>query len=93
MIIYQTIKYITIFLQPFLDFKQLRIINKKTEMLPMQKIITPLNKTDLIQQKKNAENQQQMQPKQATLNKILQFAATYRAEKIAENQFVELFLN
>lgn len=62
-------------------------------MLPMQKMITPLNKADLIQQKKNAENQQQMQPKQATLNKILQFAATYRAEKIAENQFVELFLN
>ncbi|MBV5284242.1 MAG: hypothetical protein JZU53_17605 [Paludibacter sp.] len=56
-------------------------------------MITPLNKTDLIQQEKNAENQLQMQPKQATLNKILQFAATYRAEKIAENQFVELFLN
>ncbi len=62
-------------------------------MLPMQRIITPLNKTDLIHQTKNAENQQPMQPKQATLNKILQFAATYRAEKIAENQFVELFLN
>jgi len=62
-------------------------------MLPMQKMITPLNKTDLIQQEKNAENQLQMQPKRATLNKILQFAATYRVEKIAENQFVELFLN
>ncbi len=62
-------------------------------MLPMQKMITPLNKTDLIQQTKSAENQQQMQPKQATLNKILQFAATYRAEKIADNQFVELLLN
>lgn len=62
-------------------------------MLPMQKMITPLNKTDIIQQKKSAENQRQMQPKQATLNNILQFASTYRAEKIAENQFVELFLN
>ena len=62
-------------------------------MVPMQKMITPLNKTDIIQQKKSAENQRQMQPKQATLNNILQFASTYRAEKIAENQFVELFLN
>ena len=69
------------------------VLQTKTEMLPMQKIITPLNKADLKHQKKNAENQQQMQPKQATLNKILQFAATYRAEKISENQFVELFLN
>lgn len=59
----------------------------------MQKLITPSNKTDLIQPKKSTENQPQMQPKQATLNKILQFAATYRVEKITENQFVELFLN
>ena len=62
-------------------------------MLPMQKMITPLNKTDLIQQEKSIENQLQMQPKQATLDRILQFAASYRTEKIAENQFVELFLN
>jgi len=62
-------------------------------MLPMQKMITPLNKIDLLHQKKLAENQQQMQPKQATINKILQFASTYRAEIIAENQFVELLLN
>ena len=62
-------------------------------MLPMRQMITPLNKTDLIQQKKNTAKQQGIQPKQATLNNILQFASTYRAEKIAENQFVELFLN
>lgn len=59
----------------------------------MQKISTPSNKTDLISEKKRLENSQQMQPQTATLQKILQFASTYRVQKIADNQFVELFLN
>lgn len=62
-------------------------------MVPMQKISTPSKKTDLISEKKRFENNQQMQPQMATIKKILQFASTYRVQKIADNQFVELFLN
>lgn len=38
--------------------------------------------------KKNA-----MQPKNETLKKILQFAATCKTEKIADNRFTEIYLN
>jgi hypothetical protein len=34
-----------------------------------------------------------LQPKADTLQKILQFASTYRAEQINENQYVEWYLN
>jgi len=59
----------------------------------MQKLSTSLKKTDLISEKRRLENSQQMQPQPATLQKILQFASAYRVAKIADNQFVELFLN
>ena len=32
-------------------------------------------------------------PKSTTINKIMQFAASYRAEKISKNRFVEYSLN
>jgi hypothetical protein len=59
----------------------------------MQKTSTPLNKTDLISQTKGLKKTKELQPKASTLQNILQFAANYRAERIADNQFVELFLN
>ena len=59
----------------------------------MQKTSTPLNKTDLIPENKGLKKTQELQPKASTLQNILQFASTYRATKIADNQFVELFLN
>ena len=59
----------------------------------MQKMSTPRNKTDLITEKKRLTASQDLQPQTATLQKIMQFASSYRAEKIADNQFVELFLN
>jgi hypothetical protein len=59
----------------------------------MQKITTSLNKTDLFITKKRFEKQENLQPGIATLQKIMQFASSYRVEKIADNQFVELFLN
>jgi aspartyl/asparaginyl-tRNA synthetase len=59
----------------------------------MQKMSTPRNKTDLITEKKRLTASQELQPQTATLQKIMQFASSYRAEKIADNQFVELFLN
>lgn len=62
-------------------------------MRPMQKTSTHLNKTDLSQPQKQSKDQLKMQPSNATLQKILQFAASHRALKIQENQYVELFLN
>jgi hypothetical protein len=59
----------------------------------MQKISTRLKKTDSISEKERLETLQQLQPKTATLQKILQFASSYRAEQISENQYVELSLN
>jgi hypothetical protein len=34
-----------------------------------------------------------MQPTDQTLKTIMQFAATYRAEKVGENQYIEMYLN
>jgi hypothetical protein len=58
----------------------------------MQKFTTLSNKTDLFKTKR-AENAPELQPKQETLNRILQFAAAYRVQKSSENQYIELFLN
>lgn len=60
----------------------------------MQKTTPRLKKTDLISsENKRLEKLPEMQPKVSTLQNILQFASTYRVEKVADNQFVELFLN
>ena len=59
----------------------------------MQKLSTSKNKTDLNKTEKKAENAKCFQPKTETLNKILQFASSYRAERITENQYVEWYLN
>jgi hypothetical protein len=91
-----------IFLNPIKRYKQnilfcthirLRFIMLKNYKLPMQKISTSLKKTDLNSEKKRLESHQQMEPKTATLQKILQFASSYRVERITENQFVEWYLN
>ena len=58
----------------------------------MQKITTSLNKTE-FNPSKNVAEPIEMQPSEDTLKKILQFAATYRVEKIGKNQFVETCLN
>lgn len=60
----------------------------------MQKTTPRLKKTDLnSSENKRLEKLTKMQPKASTLQNILQFASTYRVEKVADNQFVELFLN
>ncbi|HRZ96530.1 MAG TPA: hypothetical protein P5084_03160 [Paludibacter sp.] len=59
----------------------------------MQKITTPLNKTDLELKKQLSLNSLEMQPTDDTLQRILKFAATYRVQSIGKNQFVEMFLN
>jgi hypothetical protein len=58
--------------------------------LPMQKITTPLSKTDLSQNKPDAP----LQPSVESIKKILQFAAVYRAEKLSDDKgFVEIMMN
>jgi hypothetical protein len=56
----------------------------------MQKTTISLNKK---RQTKKTESLQ-MQPSEESIQKILQFAALYRAEKLPEtNRFVEMILN
>lgn len=59
----------------------------------MQRKSTPTKKTDLISDTKRFNVQQELSPSVSTIEKILQFSSTYRAEKIADNQYVEWFLN
>ena len=59
----------------------------------MQNLSTSPKKTDLSPEKKRLDNRPQLQPKEVTLQKILQFASTYRAERVSENQYVEWYLN
>lgn len=59
----------------------------------MQKISTLQKKADLISDKEQLENHQELQPKAVSLQRILQFASSYRVEQIIENQYVEWYLN
>ncbi len=59
----------------------------------MQKIFTLSNKTDFLKNTPKPVYKPDSEPKQETLNRILQFAASYRAQRITDNQYVELFLN
>ncbi|MDD4968358.1 MAG: hypothetical protein PHT07_02910 [Paludibacter sp.] len=68
-------------------------IMSKIYTVPMQNLSTSPKKTDLNSEKKRLENRLQVQPKAATLQKILQFASSYRAEQINESQYVEWYLN
>jgi len=58
----------------------------------MQKTTTFSNKTD-YKPKNRVSTATEMQPSDETLKKILQFAASYRVEKIGKGQFVETYLN
>jgi len=69
-----------------------RFIIQKNYKVPMQNLSTSPKKTDLSSEKR-LDNRPQLQPKEATLQKILQFASTYRAERVSENQYVEWYLN
>ena len=70
-----------------------RFIIQKNYKVPMQNLSTSPKKTDLSPEKKRLDNRPQLQPKEVTLQKILQFASTYRAERVSENQYVEWYLN
>ncbi len=54
----------------------------------MQKNITS-SKTD----RKKVNTKSKLQPQKETLQKILQFAASYRVETVPDNWKIEVFLN
>ena len=60
----------------------------------MQKTTTFLNKTDFQELSKQSKDETKMLSQtDATLQKILQFAASYRVQPIDNNQYVEMILN
>jgi hypothetical protein len=59
----------------------------------MQKNTTYVTKTDSISDDTQVKNSIEFGPKSSTIANILQFAASYQAEKISDNQFVGLILN
>lgn len=59
----------------------------------MQKTTPSSRKTDLANLNSELETSKIFQPKSETVKKILQFASSYKAEKIADNQYIELILN
>lgn len=60
----------------------------------MQKTTPSLNKTDLtlLPEQLNNSNDN-MQPSETTLQRIMQFAANYRVQKINDNQYIEMNLS
>lgn len=59
----------------------------------MQKTITSLNKTDSLNPNLKLKNNNTDGPSDYAIRKILQFASNYRAEKVGENQYIEMILN
>jgi hypothetical protein len=59
----------------------------------MLKVTASLKKDDSNTEKNANVHPKALQPSAKSLEKIMQFAATYRVEKIANDQFVELFIN
>ena len=68
------------------------IIIKKNEKKPIRKISNLVQSTLKINSQK-VSTVTAMNPSETTVNKILQFAASYRVEKVSENEFVEFVLN
>ncbi len=58
----------------------------------MRKVSTLVHSTQKISSQ-NLFTTSEMSPSESTVNKILQFAASYRVEKVSKNDFVELLLN
>jgi len=58
----------------------------------MRKMITPYLHSPRTEHQKT-ENHIQMSPSDEIVKKILQFAASYRVEKVPESDFVDYFLN
>ena len=60
--------------------------------MPMQRDFTPVTSTQKAYYQEVPASIE-MEPSEKALNKILQYAASYRVEKIAKDEFVDYFLN
>jgi len=61
--------------------------------MPMQKITSSLKRKEKDVALNRSESRDKMEPTDASLDKIMQFASSYRVEKLKDNEFVELILN
>lgn len=74
--------------------KKLRFsINIITKLLPMHKNSTLTKSTQTSVKNETYQKDQMQQPKEETLQKILQFAASYRTEKLNNDRYIEMILN
>ncbi len=66
--------------------------NYKTYQMPMQKDFTPVISTQSSHFQEIPEIIE-TEPSESTLNKIMQYAASYRVEKVSDDEFIDYFLN
>ncbi|HNX89278.1 MAG TPA: hypothetical protein PKH58_09355 [Paludibacteraceae bacterium] len=60
--------------------------------MPMRKVSTLINSTSRINSQYDFIPSE-MSPSETTVNKILQFAAAYKVEKVTENDIIGFILN
>ena len=60
--------------------------------MPMQKDFTPVTSTQKTYYQEVPVSIE-MEPSEKTLNKILQYAASYRVERISKDEFIDYLLN
>ena len=60
--------------------------------MPMQKDFTPVISTQSSHFQEIPEIIE-TEPSESTLNKIMQYAASYRVEKVSDDEFINYFLN
>lgn len=59
----------------------------------MRKISTPFLSSPHSETKHQLKNIEPMLPSDEIVKKIMQFATSYRVEKVPENQFLDYYLN
>lgn len=67
-------------------------IKQKNNQMPMRKDFTLVHSTQKNHYQEVSPSAN-MKPSETTIEKILQFAASYRVEKIKNDEFIEYFLN
>jgi len=73
--------------------KILRFIFNNNNKTPMQTSFTLSEKAESIALSNKNYTNKELQPQKATLQRILQFAAIYKAERINENWIIDVYLN
>lgn len=68
------------------------MINIPFNQMPMRKIFTPVHSTQ-VSHPQDDISKEKLNPSEATINKILQFASGCRVEKVSNEDYVKFFLN